>query len=467
MNRNFTIKLYLNFSYTVFERKNVCMLPILICMGMFVSFGSYSQSTTTTEFSKNKISTDWASLTIYIMKNSPNGSPTFGSRFLGYTGLTMYESVCNGSKKHSSLAGKVNGLENLPKASKKTDWYIALNAGQAQIIKKLYGFTSASNLAKVDSLEAFYLKELSKGKSKKVIAASTAYGKTIADAIYTYSKTDGGHEAYKYILDSTFVIKSGNGLWTPPAKGQASAPLPLHPYWGNNRTFSKENFVLPIPDMISYDYKKGSEYYNYMKEVFDTRQNLTQEQKEIANWWGDDPSETFSPPGHSYYMAIKAVEISNADIFTASQSFSAVGMAVADAFVNCWKTKYHYNVERPFAFIFYNMSTLWDLYWPEPPFPAFYSGHAGQAASAATVLTYIYGNEFMFTDFSHVGRPKDLERNVEYKPRKFNSFFEAAEESAMSRLYGGIHTRLDNEVGLTEGKKIGANVLALYKTEKR
>ncbi|MFC3812939.1 hypothetical protein [Lacihabitans lacunae] len=44
MNRNFTIKLYLNFAYTVFERKNVYLLPILICMGMFVSIHTYSQS---------------------------------------------------------------------------------------------------------------------------------------------------------------------------------------------------------------------------------------------------------------------------------------------------------------------------------------------------------------------------------------------------------------------------------------
>lgn len=292
---------------------------------------------------------------------------------------------------------------------------------------------------------------------------SIAFGKTIANEIFEYSKTDGGHLGYKRNFDSTFVIKQGNGLWSPPLKGQSEVPLPLHPEWGKNRTFSSENFTLPIPTMMDYDFTKGSTYYGYMKEVFDVRNSLTQEQKEIANWWGDDPSETFSPPGHSYYMALQAVEKSKVDIFKASQTFSAVGMAVADAFVNCWKTKYHYNAERPFAFIFYNMSTLWDLYWPEPPFPAFYSGHAGQASSAATVLTSLYGENFAFTDQAHLGRPMDMERLVEYKPRNFNSFFEAAEESALSRLYGGIHTRHDNEIGLIEGKKIGKNINNLFK----
>jgi hypothetical protein len=56
---------------------------------------------------------------------------------------------------------------------------------------------------------------------------------------------------------------------------------------------------------------------------------------------------------------------------------------------------------------------------------------------------------------------------VEYKPRKYNSFFEAAEESALSRLYGGIHTRHDNEIGLIEGKKIGKNINDLFKNNNK
>jgi hypothetical protein len=412
----------------------------------------------------SSVATQWADMTLQILKNTRGGSPTFNSRFLGYVGLTMYQSVVDSDKTYTSLVGKLNGLDFLPSApsNSKVNYILALNAGQAAIIKHIYGFTSSSNLQKIDSLENAIYSAYKTGYTIEQNEASVAYGRAMANAVYEWSKTDGGHEGYKRNFDSTFVIIREAGKWAPPVKGQSEVPLPLHPYWGKNRTFANENYTLPIPEMVAFEYQQGSAYHNYMLEVFNTRKTLTQEQKEIANWWGDDPSQTFSPPGHSYYMAKLAVENSKADLVKASKTFAAVGMAVSDAFVNCWKTKYHYNAERPFMFIYYNMSTLWDLYWPEPPFPAFYSGHAGQAASAATVLTHLYGENFAFEDRSHLGRPRDEERGVDYKSRKFSSFFQAAEESAMSRLYGGIHTRHDNEVGLAEGKKIGKNISDLF-----
>lgn len=458
MKRSFTLK---KFNLLFFTSPNYNLVGVFFCIALVLNtFESYSQK----KKPSGDVATQWAKLTLHILKTTRGGSPTFNSRFLGYCGLTMYESVVNGNSEYSSLVGRLNGIEVLttPNTDVKLNWALALNAGQAQIIKHIYSFTSKSNISKIDSLENYFLVKESKGLSEKQISASVKFGKTIANEIYEYSKTDGGHEGYKRNFDSSFVIKKGNGLWAPPVIGQSEIPLPLHHYWGQNRTFAKANFTLPIPEMVEFDYSKGSKYYNYMKEVFDVRNSLSQEQKEIANWWGDDPSETFSPPGHSYYMALVAAENSKADIFKAAQTFSGVGMAVADAFVNCWKTKYHYNAERPFMFIYYNMSTLWDLYWPEPPFPAFYSGHAGQASSAATVLTHLYGEHFAFVDNAHLGRPRDRERRVDYKSRKFNSFFEAAEESALSRLYGGIHTRHDNEVGLIEGKKVGQNINDLY-----
>jgi hypothetical protein len=75
-------------------------------------------------------------------------------------------------------------------------------------------------------------------------------------------------------------------------------------------------------------------------------------------------------------------------------------------------------------------------------------------------LTAIYGENFKFIDDSHKGRQQDY-RKIEYKSRSYNSFWESAEESAISRLYGQIHTRQDNEVGLQEGKKIGENIIEL------
>ncbi|GGD81512.1 hypothetical protein GCM10011514_52000 [Emticicia aquatilis] len=405
----------------------------------------------------------WGQMTVRIMKQTPNGSPTYGSRAVGYMGLTMYETVVNGSPKNKSLDGQLSGLANLPKVekSKKYNWILSLNAGQSYMLKQLYEHTSAANKASIDSLENLIYQSQVSTTSQEVRERSVKYGQEIAQAIVEWSKIDGGYQGYKRNFDSTYQLPKGKGYWKSPPKGQSPVALPLHPYWGNNRTFAPANGVLAVPEIIKFDYHEDSDYYKQMMEVYHKRKNLTQEEKEIANWWGDDPSQTFSPPGHSYNLATIAIKNAKPDLFKAAETYARVGMAVADAFINCWKCKYTYHAERPFFFIFYNVDTMWDLYWPEPPFPAFYSGHAGQASASATVLTNLYGDNFKFIDNSHVGRPKDEEHLVEYKARSFNSFWESALESANSRLYGGIHTRQDNEVGLSEGKKIGHNINTL------
>ncbi|CAH0997835.1 hypothetical protein EMA8858_03969 [Emticicia aquatica] len=410
-----------------------------------------------------EVAVKWGQMTVRIMKATPNGSPTYGSRAVGYMGLVMYESVVEGALKCKSMEGQLAGLMNLPKTdkTKKYNWILSLNAGQAYMLKRLYEQTDKVNIASIDSLENAINQSQVATTSLEVKEHSVQYGRAIAEAIFEWSKTDGGFEGYKKNFDSTYTLPVGNGYWKAPPKGQSPVALPLHPYWGKNRTFAPANGALPVPKMIAFDYRKDSQYYAQMYEVYTKRKTLTQEEKEIANWWGDDPSQTFSPPGHSYNLATIAIKTAKPDLFKAAETYAKIGMAVADAFINCWKCKYTYHAERPFFFIYYNMSTMWDLFWPEPPFPAFYSGHAGQAAAAAMVLTDLYGSSFKFTDDSHVGRPKDEERLVEFKARHFNSFWESALESANSRLYGGIHTCQDNEVGLAEGKKIGQNINTL------
>ena len=74
------------------------------------------------------------------------------------------------------------------------------------------------------------------------------------------------------------------------------------------------------------------------------------------------------------------------------------------------------------------------------------------------MLTDLFGDNFAFTDSAHVGRPRDEIRNTDFKARHFNSFWQAAEETAMSRFYGGIHTPQDNATGLEKGKVIGNNI---------
>ena len=455
---------------SIFKLKHLLFVITLSCV-VTLSFAQ-KQAPTSTKLATNKkeisadIATDWAKMTLFILKNTPKGTPTYNSRALGYMGLTMYESVVNGISDKQSLLGQLSDFNRLPGIpSKKINWILALNAGQAYMLKHLYEYTSKANIIKIDSFELYIYNVQAGASSEEIKIASASYGKSVAETIFEWSKTDGGYEGFKRNFDTAYVIPTGKGFWTVPTKGQVITDYSLHPSWGKNRTFAKANFTLPIPEMLAFGFEKNSPYFQNMKAVYDKGFSLTQEEKEIANWWGDDPGHSYSPPGHSYNLATLAILKKRTDLFTAAAVYAKVGMGVSDAFVNCWKCKYYYHVERPASYIFYNINTLWELYWPEPPFPAFYSGHATQAAATATVLTEVFGDKFEFTDNTNIFIPRDEVHGVDYKPRSFKSFWEAAEETAMSRFYGGIHTQYDNSVGIAEGKKIGQNIIKLFNTK--
>jgi PAP2 superfamily len=409
------------------------------------------------------VATTWADMTLYIIKNTKSSTPTYNSRTLGYMGLTMYESIVAANPEKKSIAEKINLPKLIIALPKKFSQAASINASQATMLRLLYPHIKPENAKKIDSLENYFIERESIKKLE--VVASSQYGKSIAENIFRWSKEDGGHEGFKRNFDTTYIVPQGKGFWEAPPKGQIASDLPLHPHWGKNRTFAPHNFTLPIPEMLPFGYQDTSLYFQEMKAVFEKGKALTQAEKEAANWWGDDPGHSYSPPGHSYNLATIAIKTRNANLFAATEAYAKVGMGVSDAFINCWKCKYHYHIERPAHFIFFNISTLWELYWPEPPFPAFYSGHATQAAATAVALTSVFGENFAFTDDTNTFIPKDELHNVEYKARQYQSFWEAAEETAMSRFYGGIHTKYDNEIGKQEGTKIGQNIINLFNSK--
>lgn len=409
---------------------------------------------------ERQVATEWADMALYITRYTPSNSPTFASRAFGYIGLTMYESIVQGFPEYRSMKGQLNGLDSLPlpRGQEKIDWVLALNAGQSEIIKKIYLQTSDENKLKIDSLEKVIYNQFSKNLDHETVAHSILYGKAVAGAIFDWSKMDGGHRGYLQNFDKNMVHPKRPGSWKPPLFAQSFSHHPLHPHWGENRTFAPANTNLEDPTIIPYDTTPGSPYYEQFEAVYLKDLDLTQKEKEAALWWGDDPDVTFTPPGHSYYFATIAAEKTNSSLIASAALYAKMGMAVADAFIKCWKWKYLFFTERPNTFIPQHIDEEWESFWPDPPFPSFPSGHAIQAAAAATVLENTYGKNFTFTDRAHENRERDEFRNTDFVVRTFNSFWEAAQETADSRFYGGIHTPLDNEVGLDKGVIIANNI---------
>jgi hypothetical protein len=441
---------------------NKCKL-IIACFFLFPFLISCQKKQ---ELTDQDLATKWAEMTLFITKNTPSNSPTYSSRCLGYIGLTMYESVVNSDSTYQSLSGQLDGLDSLPKPEigKKYDYKLALNAAQAAILKNIYNQTSDLNKLKIDSLENVILENYSEKiktndvEYKALIDRSIAFGKKVALRIFEWSKTDGGHRAYLKNFDKKMIYPTKLGSWKPPLYGQSFSHYPLHPHWGENRTFLVQNHQISDPKTIPYDTLSSSAYYKQFLVVYQQEKALTQAQKEAAIWWGDDPDETFTPPGHSYYLATLVIKKAKPNLMKCAETYAKVGMGVADAFINCWKWKYKFFTERPNTFIPQHIDQRWESFWPDPPFPAFPSGHAIQAGATATILSSLYGEKFSFTDNSHVGRKRDELRNVDFKARHFESFWQVAEETANSRFYGGIHVPQDNDAGLEKGKTVAENI---------
>ena len=105
---------------------------------------------------------------------------------------------------------------------------------------------------------------------------------------------------------------------------------------------------------------------------------------------------------------------------------------------------------RPITYIQANIDAAWDPLVSTPNFPTYTSGHSTQSGAAATVLTEQFGS-LAFTDTTHT----DLNPGLGATDRSFDNFLDAANEAAVSRLYGGIHWLFDNQDGFNQGQCIG------------
>jgi membrane-associated phospholipid phosphatase len=183
----------------------------------------------------------------------------------------------------------------------------------------------------------------------------------------------------------------------------------------------------------------------------------------IAFFWSDDiVNMTFSPGPRFISIANQVIEKEEVSLEMALYCYAKLGMALNDAAVACWHSKYTYNYERPESYIQRLIDPTWEpsLQNPldgftgfTPPFPAYPSGHSTMGGAAAEVLTDVFGNHYGMTDRSHEGRTE-----FPSTPRYFNNFYEMSEENAISRVPLGVHFRMDCETGVDLGYLCGRRV---------
>ena len=162
-----------------------------------------------------------------------------------------------------------------------------------------------------------------------------------------------------------------------------------------------------------------------IKKLIDIADNVTEEQRAIANYWQDGLG-TYTPPGHWNKIAIDHLIAYGQNPIRCARTLAYLNIAMMDAGISCWDAKYYYHYPRPIQLI-PNFKTIAGT----PNFPSYTSGHSVFSAAGAEVLSYVF-------------------------PQEAQKFREWALEAAVSRVYGGIHWTFDAEVGTTQGIQVAS-----------
>lgn len=415
-----------------------------------------------TENYSAEVALAWNQLILDIERYADGYRPPVSARAMGYIGLAAYEAVVPGMTNYRSLAPRFAGF-NPPtvQAGQRYYWPAALNEAYVTSVGRFFPHIAPQWKERVHDLEYRFKSRFANelAGQGEAYERSKAFGREVAEAVFAWSTTDAvGHEGF---LRNNMPGYQPNptqqpGLWLPTPPEYRPALLP---YWGDVRPFAaRPDRMLALPP-VAYSEKKGDQFYEEAMEVFNTTRKLSDEQRWVAIFWSDDvPQLTFTPAARWIAIANQVVDAQKPDLAKAVTMYAQLAMALADAGISCWRSKYHYNIERPVSYIRRVVSPNWatPTAVTSPPFPAYPSGHSTFGAAAAAILTAHFGDKYTMTDRCHEGRT-----DFDGRPRTFTSFRQMAEENAISRIYLGVHYRMDCVEGLRLGYERGNDVLAL------
>lgn len=357
---------------------------------------------------------------------------------------------------HSLMASRINAMMHLA-------MHDALNA--ISPVYSTYAFTGrdadANHIAAAASAAHTVL--MHEIPEKKEFLDS-ALQQSLSAVAESNAKTRGvqlGKQAGQSIINTRSNDGSAGDPFSPVppstiAGGYQAVPpfdILFAPYWVDVKPFGlqrKDQFRSePHPSINSDEYALA---FNEVKENGRLNSSAqTKDQTAYANFWYE-----FSEAGWNRVTHISASE-KKLNLMETARLFALVDMAMADAYIAGWDSKFYYNLWRPYTAIREadldgNDHTIKDPQWepvmPTPPVQDYPSTHSALGNATATVLANIVGDQTPFTMNSPTALPGS-------GARSFTSFKQAANENADSRVKAGIHFRFACEAGQELGDKIG------------
>lgn len=383
-------------------------------------------------------------------------SPPVASRIYAYTSLAAHEAIRHADSTEASIVAKLNGFEKMPVPEKSKKYNFTLAASKA-----FYDVMRQMTFSK-DTISKFETQTFTSFKnilSKEEYDNSTAFGEAVAKKILQRAAADNYKQTRAF---EKFYGSKEDGKWRPTSPDYLDG---VEPYWKQLKPFTLDSASQFDPGPPpTFSKSTNSAFFKMNKEVYDTSKALSIEQKDIARFWDDNPFVTQhsghmmvatkkqTPGGHWMGIATLTCRQSKAGVVKSARTYALTSLALFEAFMSVFDTKYRYVYVRPVSAINEMIDPKWEPYLQTPPFPEYTSGHSTITASAATVLTHLYGNNFAFNDTSN--------RRYINMERKFSSFIQASNECSISRFYGGIHYRISVDKGAEVGKKIGVYIIS-------
>lgn len=363
--------------------------------------------------------------------------PMAASRSLAMMHLAMHDAVNAISPRYQRYA-----LVRVPSESRDADPAIAAAVAAHEVLAALYPQPAAVAL-----LEAELAKTLFDAAIGPSIEHAKKVGKAAATAVLAKRAKDGSMKREPYVPG------------TAPGQYRFTAPFDFAaaPHWRSVTPFalsSPSQFrTAPPPDLTSEEYRRDFDEVKQMGGK--ASRSRTADETHYAAFWYE-----FSDAGWNRVARVISVSLEQ-DLWDRARTFALLNMAMADAYIAGWDSKYHYNFWRPVTAIQLAASDgnpkttaegSFETLLVTPPVPDHPSTHSALGMAAATVLASAFGRDEVAFSFAS---PSALPQNP---VRSFQSLRAAARENAESRIKAGLHFRFATDAGLELGQKIGDHV---------
>jgi hypothetical protein len=380
--------------------------------------------------------TDWNATMQAAVGTAPT-NPNFQARWAAIVQLAVFEAVNAVTGEYEPYLGDIEA------PSWASPEVAAVAAAHRALVTLRPSLAATLDAARDASLAA-----IPDGPEKD---AGIIVGEDAADAMLLLRADDG--------WDAVVPYTPGNepGDWQPSLPANAPA---FHPHWGLVVPFGLDDgaqFRSPPPPKL----RTGKYANDYIEVMLVGRLDSPfrpQDRTDVARFYAAaSPVQVWNQAARQASAAEELTLSENARVF------ALLAMAICDASIAAYDTKYHFDFWRPITAIRNgdldgNEQTVPDPQWlpliNTPAFPSYASAHATLSGAAQAVLEREFGKDGHTIVLTTASLPDIV--------LTYTAYEEITDDIDDARVYGGIHFRFDQEVGAQQGRQVGRYILRNY-----